>query len=311
MIAILGGLGAALCWATATLTSSRAGRLIGPSSTVAWMMLVGVIVATPLTLVSGPLPEMTPSLVFYLTASGVGGVAGLLLVYRGLRVGKVGVVSAIASTEGAIAAALSVATGESLTLVVAVLLGLIALGVAIVARAASDPESVALPEAVPVTADEIAYEAASSRPEREGQDATHNPRQAVLLAIAAAFCFGVSIFSAAQAGKSVSPVAAVLPVRIAGLVGVFIPMALTGRLRLSRSAAPMVIFIGVAEVIGNAAYVVGGQESIAIAAVLASQFAAIAAVLAFLLFNERLSPRQRNGIVGIVAGVALLALARA
>jgi drug/metabolite transporter (DMT)-like permease len=288
MIAILGGLGAAMCWATGTLTSSRAGRLIGPTSTVAWMMLVGVLEAGPLALASGPLPEMTPQLTFYLLASGLGGVAGLTLAYRALRYGKVGVVAAITSTEGAIAAAMSVATGEQLTAVVAALLCLIAAGVAYVAMAAGDTTGGAADSGL-----------------------RHDPRQAVALAVAAAFCFGVSIFFTAQAGKSVPPFTAVLAIRVTGFVLVFIPMLVTRRLRLTRSAVPMVVVIGTAEVLGNASYVIGGQQSIAVAAVLASQFAAIAALAAFLLFNERLSSRQRGGIIGIVAGVALLALARA
>jgi drug/metabolite transporter (DMT)-like permease len=91
---------------------------------------------------------------------------------------------------------------------------------------------------------------------------------------------------------------------------VFIPMALAGRLQMTRRAVPMVAVIGVAEVLGNAAFVIGTQESIAIAAVLASQFAALTAVAAFFLFRERLSPQQRSGIVAIVLGVAALTAVR-
>jgi multidrug transporter EmrE-like cation transporter len=72
----------------------------------------------------------------------------------------------------------------------------------------------------------------------------------------------------------------------------------------------MVAWIGVAEVFGNASYVIGAGQSIAIAAILASQFAAIAAVTAFILFRERLSVPQRSGVVAIVIGVAVLTLAR-
>jgi drug/metabolite transporter (DMT)-like permease len=107
------------------------------------------------------------------------------------------------------------------------------------------------------------------------------------------------------------PFMAVLPVRVLGTAVVFLPMALAGRLRMTRRAAPMVVLIGVAEVLGNAAYVVGSRESIAIAAVMASQFAAVAAVAAYFLFRERLSPAQRSGVVAIVVGVAMLAAVRA
>jgi drug/metabolite transporter (DMT)-like permease len=286
VIAILGGLGAAVMWATSTLTSSRSSRIIGPSSTVAWMMLIGLACAVPLAAVSGPMPAVTPALAGWLAGSGVGGVVGLLFVYRGLRIGKVGVVSALASTEGAIAAVLAVVAGERLTIPVMAMLCVIAGGVATVALAAGEAAQLADP---------------SGR---------RDERRAILFGVAAALCFGVAIFSTAQVGKVMTPFGATLPVRVVGVVAVFIPMALAGRLQMTRRAVPMVAVIGVAEVLGNAAFVIGTQESIAIAAVLASQFAALTAVAAFFLFRERLSPQQRSGIVAIVLGVAALTAVR-
>ena len=286
MIAILGGLGAALMWATATLTSSRAGRLIGAPSTLAWMTAVGLVFAIPLTVASGPLPPITPTIFAWMAGSGVGGVAGLLLAYQGLRIGKVGVVTALTSTEGAIAAVLAVVAGEHLTIPVLLMLCVIAGGIATVAFAAG--------------AEGLPAEAVDPR----------NERRAVLLGVASALCFGVAIFSTGQMGMVMSPVAATLPVRVVGVFGVFLPMALAGRLRLTRDAVPMVVLIGVAEVVGNASYAFGARESIAIAAVLASQFAAITAVAAFILYHERLSLSQRSGVITIVLGVAVLTAVR-
>lgn len=284
MIAILGGLGAAFLWASSTLTSSRSSRLIGAASTLGWMMLIGLVLAIPLALASGPLPPMTPELVGWMAASGFGGVSGLLLSYRGLRIGKVGVVSALASTEGAIAAVLAVIAGERLTMPVLAMLVVIVVGIVAVALATDRPVENAAP-----TVDELSAE-----------------RRAVGYGTLAAICFGVSIYGTAQAGLALPPFAAILPVRVVGTVGVFVPMALSGKLQLSRRAAPMVALIGIAEVFGNASFVVGARDSIAIAAVLASQFAAVAAIAAFFLFRERLSLHQRSGVVAICVGVALL-----
>jgi uncharacterized membrane protein len=286
MIAVLGGLIAAFVWAASTLTSSRSSRIIGPSSTAAWMMLVGLVLAGPLALASGPLPTITPTLAIWVTGSGLGGVIGLLLTYQGLRIGQVGVVSALTSTQGAIAAGLAVVAGESLTIPVAVMLCVIVVGVATVALAKGDPAEPAEPS---VSRDE---------------------RRAVMFGVAAALCYGATIYCTAQVGLVMSPFAAVLPARVVGVVGVFVPMALAGRLQMTRRAAPMVVVIGVAEVLGIAAYVVGARESIAIAAVLASQFAAIAAVAAFFLFRERLTLRQGSGVIAIVLGAAVLTVAR-
>jgi drug/metabolite transporter (DMT)-like permease len=283
MIAILGGLGAAVLWATSNLTVSRASRLIGSASTVGWMMLVGTFIALPLAAVSGPVPAITPTLTFWMACSGLGGVIGLLLVYQGLQIGKIGVVTALTSTEGAIAALIAVFAGERLTLVAGLMLCVIAVGVVTVALTASSSGE------AHVVADE---------------------KRAAVLGALAAVAFGISIYGTGQVGLVMPPLMAVLPVRIAGVVLVLVPLALTGRLRMTRQAAPMVLLIGAAEVFGNASYVVGARDSIAIAAVLGSQFAAVAAVAAFFIFRERLSLGQRSGVVAIALGVALLTAVR-
>jgi drug/metabolite transporter (DMT)-like permease len=63
---------------------------------------------------------------------------------------------------------------------------------------------------------------------------------------------------------------------------------------------------GLCEVAGFASYTIGARHGIAISAVLASQFAAFAAVGAFLLFRERLTRLQILGIAAIAVGVAVL-----
>jgi drug/metabolite transporter (DMT)-like permease len=301
MMAILGGLGAAFMWACANLASARSSRLIGASSTVAWMMLVGLAVTAPLAPFSGPVAPITPTLGFWLAASGLGSVIGLLLVYRGLRIGKVGAVLALASTEGAIAAVIAVVAGERLTIPVAAVLGIIAMGVATVALAS---DNAAEPS-----------EATADARVRLGPGPSAGPgpgdeRRAATFGAVAAIAFGFSIYGTAQAGISLPIVLAIMPARVAGVALVFVPMALAGRLRMTRRAVPLVVVVGLGEVLGNASYVVGARESIAIAAVLASQFAAVAAVAAFFLFRERLSPRQSSGVVAIAVSVAILTAVR-
>jgi drug/metabolite transporter (DMT)-like permease len=63
---------------------------------------------------------------------------------------------------------------------------------------------------------------------------------------------------------------------------------------------------GVAEVVGFASFAVGARDGLAVAAVLTSQFAAIAAIAAFVLFRERLGRLQLAGVATIVVGVAAL-----
>ena len=58
--------------------------------------------------------------------------------------------------------------------------------------------------------------------------------------------------------------------------------------------------------LGFAAYAFGALDNLAIAAVLASQFAGIAAVVGWLVFREHLTRVQVAGVAGIVVGVSVL-----
>ena len=89
------------------------------------------------------------------------------------------------------------------------------------------------------------------------------------------------------------------------------PLILQGRLRVTRAALPLVVIAGTGEVLGSMLSAWGSRESIAIAGVMGSQFAAIAAVAAYFLFGERIGRRQTIGVVIIVLGVTALAIVQA
>ena len=97
-----------------------------------------------------------------------------------------------------------------------------------------------------------------------------------------------------------------MPARVVGVVGVALPLLATRRLRLTRQAVPLVVGGGVCEVLGFASFALGARHGIAVSAVLASQFAALSALAAYVLFRERLQRVQLVGVTAIVAGVALL-----
>lgn len=274
MFAVLGGLGAAACWATATLCASRSTRLIGPWSVLAWVMLVGFVVVVPIVAWDGVPHGLDSEQLGWLALSGAGNVGGLLFAYKALRVGKVSIVAPITSTEGAIAAVLAIITGETLGVGAGLMLIVIVLGVV----------------------------CASIGPGGGSGDTL----RASLLAAAAALCFGVSLYATARASATLPIFWAVFPARLLGVAVVALPLALAKRLRLTRKAVPLVIGSGLCEVLGFASFAVGSRHGIAVAAVLASQFAALAAVAAYFLFHERLTRLQLGGIVAIALGVAVL-----
>ena len=128
----------------------------------------------------------------------------------------------------------------------------------------------------------------------------------MLLAIAAALSFGVSLFATGRVSDDLSVPWALLPARVIGVALLAAPLLLAGRLVVRRDALPFVVAAGIAEVIGFALFTLGARDGIAISAVLASQFGVVAALAAFVLFGERLTRRQTAGVAAIAVGVAAL-----
>jgi drug/metabolite transporter (DMT)-like permease len=280
MTAILGGLGAACCWTVAMLCSSRASRVNGAGPTLAWVVLVGLVIVVPFVLATGSPP--TGSAAGWLLLAGTGNLGGLLLEYSAVRTGKVGVVASIASTEGAVTAVIAAIAGEPIAAAVAAVLALIAGGIVL----------------------------ASLGEDHDG-DEDGRATRAVLLALGAALAFGVGLYAAGHVSDDVALPWVVLPARLLGVAVIAIPLAFGGRLRIVRASIPLVVAAGVAEVLGIASFALGARDAIGVTSVLGSQFAAFAAVGAYFLFGERLRRIQVAGVAAILVGVVLLAVLRA
>jgi drug/metabolite transporter (DMT)-like permease len=294
VIAIIGGLATAVFWATTLLGSARASRLIGPWSTLAWVMLIGLAVTVPLVLLTGASATLTGRDIANLAVAGVANSGGLLLGYTALRRGKVAVVGPVLSTEGAIGAVLAILAGDPLTAAAAALLAAIAVGVVLASMEKSSDRVTAEGDTRP-------------HPDESGRSAAITAG----LALGGALLFGINLFVTSRIADALPLAWSILPARLAGVVLVAVPLILSRRLRLTRAAAPFVVWVALAEVVGVATFALGARDSAPIASVIASQFAGIAAVGAFFLYGERLSRVQVSGVVVIAVGVALLAAFRA
>jgi drug/metabolite transporter (DMT)-like permease len=280
--AVIAGLLAAACFTTTLLSSARAARMIGALPTLAGVMLVGLVVSLPVSALTVGSTRPTVESLPYLAIAGLGNVLGLGSQYIAVRTGKVGVVGALAASEGAIAAILAVIAGETLVHVEAVGVAVVGLGV-VLASLGRDPDS-------------------------------GDPRaalRAVLFGGFAGLAFGASLYSTGRIGADLAVGWAILPPRIVGLFLIVIPLAVSGRFRIPRAALPFVALAGIGEVGGFLAVAWGARESIAITSALAAQFATIAALVAWLVLGERLGRVQWVGIAAVAAGVALLALGAA
>jgi uncharacterized membrane protein len=214
---------------------------------------------------------------------------GLLLAYIALTTGRVSLVAPVTATEGAVAALISVALGEPLGVATGLILAVIAIGVVL-----------------------ASYERAEDERRRTPPPDEATTRRSVLLAMAAAAAFSIGLVAAGRLGEAhVPPAWPVFTARVIGSLAIAAPLLVARRLRITRRAAPLVLLSGVLEALGSGLYVVAAGDGVAAAAVLSSQFAAIAAVGAFILFGERLQRVQVVGVVLIAIGVTILAAAQA
>lgn len=275
-----------MAWGIATLCSARASRRIGASSTLAWVALIGLVVCAPFAAAAGT-DGMDASTVRWLAVSGVGYIAGLLFLYAALRRGSVGLIAPIASTEGAVAAVIAIVAGEPITVAVAlVLVGLVA-GVVLTTLAPDPPP----PDG-------------AARPRTDA-------RPVFALAGLSALALGLGLYAGGLASETAPVAWTAAAGRVAGIVLVTLPLVAARRLASPRPVLDLLAIAAVAEVVGYVAFAVGARDSVSIAAVLASQFATVAAVGGYLVLGERLSRIQRVGVAGIATGVAVLAALRA
>ena len=318
MTAIIGGLGAAVLWAVSTVCSSRSSRMLGSRVVIAWVMVIGAIVGMPLAIAS-PAPagtQITPMAAGLLLLTGTCYVVGLNLTYAALTIGKVSVVAPIVATEGGVAALIAVALGDTIGLVAGVMLMVVAGGVVLASLEPARPEVPA--GGIDITADALEgpavpdpTDATTSPPAAARTTSEADTRRAALLSIAAALIFGVGLVATGKAAVLMPVAWVAVTARLIGVVAVALPLMAQRRFRVTRAALPLVLIAGTGEVFGSMLSAWGSRESIAITAVLGSQFAAIAAVAAFVLFGERLSRTQIVGVVLIVVGVTSLAAATA
>ena len=280
MAAVGFGALAAVLWGLSALTSVKQVRALGAWGSLVWMIGLGLLLAVPAAAVVGP-PHASVSAWGYAAASGVGYVTACAFWFLAVRRARVSLLTPIVSTDGAVAAVISIAAfGETLHAGVAAALVVVVAGIVL----------------------------ASLRPE-PGQHGGLG-LAGVLLALGAAASFGFSFVAGAHAAQ-VGTAWTLLLSRIAAIAILLPPMLVLGRVTVPRRAVliyPLVV--AATDIGGYAAYLQGATSSIAVASVLASQYAVVAVVGGIFVYRERLSLLQGVGVAVTLAGVGALALLR-
>jgi len=277
VIGALGGLGAAILWGCQNALNSRASRVVEPASALFFTLLVGLATALPIAVVLGAPTGATRADWMWAALAAVCAVVGLGCLFAALRRAPLSLVLPIASAQGATATVFAIIAGEALSPWQGAALGLVVAGVVVVAGA---------------------------RPGATQGDG--NVAAAIWLAIGTAVVIGLELFALGQAEAALGPAWEIVVLRGGGLL--LVAIALAGTRRIPRSPAPALRQLAVASTIENVgfvSYIIGtGGGSVAVPAVLASQFSVVGALIGVVVFDERLTRRQVAGVVSIVIGVA-------
>lgn len=279
MVVVLGML-ASLGWGTADFGGGLSSKTAPVLGVLGWSQVASIVIATPIAFVAHE-PAMASTDILISIGGGFLGALGLALLYRGLAVGRMGVVAPVAAV---LTATLPVVYGFAIQGIPSVLavagIGLAIVSVILVSRA----------------------------PRPEGDDRPSG----LGYALAAGTTFGLFTISASFFGDGLimSPVV-VIRVTSVIVIAAFL-LIRRGEWRVPRRLWPVIFAVGVIDMAATASYF--GAIAIgplAIAAILASLYPVVTTILATVVLRERVTRGHVIGILAAGAAVVLIAGAKA
>lgn len=272
MTALL-ALASSLVWGTSDFTAGLIAKRRPPAAVVGWSQAISLVVMSLFVgwigaWPAGPWPA-------WAALAGVSGASALVCFYAALSTGTMGVVAPIASLGVVVPVLLGVLGGEAPSVLSWAGMALAVVGVLL-----------------------------ASGPELEGDVA----RRPVVLACLAGAGFGVTLYALDRGGR-ISVVHTLWAMRLTSVL-LFGLAALVVRRSggMTRSDAPLLTFVGVADLCANALFAVASSRGyVSVASVLGSLYPVVTAVWAYAVLHERLRPVQVAGVALTMSAVALIA----
>ncbi|GBC86308.1 hypothetical protein HRbin12_00295 [bacterium HR12] len=273
---LLLALGSGLAWGAADFLGGITAKRRPILTVVLLSQLVGTAFIAGLVLLRGA-PPPAPRTLLVALAGGTAGAIGLAALYRGLAVGRMGLVAPTAALSGAIPVAWGLVRGERPSALQ--LAGiLVAIGGIVLAARTPDPE---------------------------GERTTAG----LGLAAVAAVTIGLVGVALDEAGRT-DPFYATLMVRV-GALSLLVVAVLARRptLRVGAVDGGRLALTGLLDNGANLAFAMAANRGglLALNAVLGSLYPVTTALLARFLLQERLSRVQTAGVLAALVGVALIA----
>jgi drug/metabolite transporter (DMT)-like permease len=280
-VAVVLGLLTAVAYGAADFFGGLSSRRSTVASVVVWSQATSILLLAVLVVA---VPHDAPQArdVGYGAIAGVIGCSGLVLLYRGLAVGRMSVVAPITAVGAAVLpVAWGLGQGERPSVAAWIGVALALLAVVFVSRS---PEGEAVVE-----------RAAGGRAE-------------LLLALGAGCAFGVVFILLGSTSEDAGfwPLVGARPVSVAVLaVG---SLVIGQRVRPERRDRPMIAVTGLLDIGANALYLIAIRTGLlSLVAVLGSLYPAMTVLLARVVLDERLTRGQVVGLVLAGAGVVLIA----
>lgn len=276
------GLAAAFCWGSADFVAKIATARIGYLKTAFCMQLVGVAFMSLIVGSGVMLLEKFPSAACIVVLLGVVNAIATLALYKGFEVGKLSIVSPIASSYPALSSILAlVFLNERVSSSRYVGIACIFVGMLIVSLQSNPTPSLG--------AKRIAAGAGYAL-------------------IAFAF-MGILFFGVKIVVYDLGGLVPVLVFRIASTAIFGALLLLNGgrAARIPTSALYLIGFVGVVDSLANVAYNIGvSVGTVAVVSFVSSLFSVVTLLLAVVMLKERLSKHQVIGIILLISGIAVI-----
>jgi drug/metabolite transporter (DMT)-like permease len=269
-----------LLWGTSDFLGGTASRRHSPIAVVAISEAFGLVGPLVVAVATGAFGSPTGYVGWGLLGA-VAGTAGIVAFYRALATGTMGVVAPVAALGVVVPFGVGIAQGDRPSWLQGLGVLIAVAGVVLASGPELSPSTGSGPGAV--------------RP--------------LLLAVVAAVGFGV-VFVALDHGARSSTVMTLVVMRSASVLLLLGVALVTGReqLNVGVRTLPLLIVVGTFDVGANAAFAYATRHGLlSLVAVLSSLYPAMTVILARVVHSERLRPVQLAGVLGALAGVALLA----
>lgn len=276
------GLAAALCWGTSDFAAKISAGRIGALRTALFLQYIGGLLLLLVAAQDLPRLWLFPTATYFTLGLGAINAAAAFSLFKGFEVGRLSIISPIASSYPALSTVLAVLLlNEHVSMIRFAAILAILTGIVL-----------------------VSIQRPSERLDKRQLAA------GVGYAMVAFFALGFMFFALKLVVGNLGAFLPVLLVRLMSAIVLTGAVLLTpsGRPRgKSSSYLPIVFVIGIVDTLGNITYnlgILGGAVSVV--ATISGLFSAVTVILAFIVLKERLAKHQAIGLLAILVGVSII-----